>query len=56
MKSYSSREVIKMILEDGWYLSLIHIFELMDSKVKIWNTGDKIKIKRTASREEAAEA
>ena len=31
-------------------------FELMDSKVKIWNTGDKIKIKRTASREEAAEA
>lgn len=30
-------------------------FELTDSKVKIWISGDKIKIKRTATREEAAE-
>lgn len=31
-------------------------FVLLDSKVQIWDTGEKIKIKRTASKEQEAEA
>lgn len=31
-------------------------FDVMDSKIRIWRDGDKIKVKRSGNREETAEA